>query len=173
MLEKARVISQAKGERNFHIFYQIFTDSKLVKEFDLQPQPQHYKYLNQSGVFLQPTDSADFGETRSAMAAIGISAHEQNVIFGCIAAILHLGNIKFEQNGERTIIKNTELLELISRLLSLDMKLLCKSLTTKMLEIGGSRGSSYIVGLTVGEAEFARDALVRANRFDHIDCNLL
>jgi myosin-1 len=162
LLEKARVVSQAQGERNFHIFYQLFTDQKLCKELYLQSQPQHYRYLNQSGVLQQTNDASDFVETRQAMTAIGMTAHEQSIIFGCVAAILHIGNINFRIQGEQTVIANPELLDPIARLLSLDVKLLSNSMTSKFLEIGGSRGSSITVGLTVAEAEFARDALVRS-----------
>jgi myosin-1 len=163
LLEKARVVGQTPGERNFHIFYQLFTDQKLCKELYLQKDPSHYEYLNKSGVMMQSSDAADFNDTRNAMKAVGMTDHEQSSVFGCIAAILHLGNLKFQKDGDKSSIQNKELLEPISRLLSLDIKQLTHGLTTRMVEVqrGGSRASTYAVGLKPEEAEFARDALAK------------
>lgn len=66
LLEKSRVVYQAKGERNFHIFYQIFTDG-LIKG-----KPEDYNYLNQSGNIKVKTinDADDFKTIKNAMKVI-------------------------------------------------------------------------------------------------------
>ena len=52
LLEKSRVISQAKGERNYHIFYQILTGaSEELKNDLLLGQAAQYEYLNKSGCY--------------------------------------------------------------------------------------------------------------------------
>ncbi|KAL0481062.1 myosin heavy chain [Acrasis kona] len=160
LLEKARVVTQAQGEHE-----------KLKKEFLLQGEPQDYRYLNQSGVFRQPDDASNFKELKSALIAVGMDPKEQRSILGCIAAILHLGNINFTSNGDKTVVSNANVLEPISVLLSIDKKYLILMLTTKMLEVGSTRGSSYMVPLTVEEAEFSRDALAKGiydRLFTHI-----
>ena len=45
LLEKSRVVSQQRGERNFHIFYQFCTDSQMVAKYKLKPAAE-FKYLN-------------------------------------------------------------------------------------------------------------------------------
>ena len=49
LLEKSRVVYQAKGERCFHIFYQVLQskDPKLLAELGLTAEPLNYHYLAQ------------------------------------------------------------------------------------------------------------------------------
>lgn len=46
LLEKARVVRQGDGERNFHIFYQLVVSGE-GKKYGLTASSSSYKYLNQ------------------------------------------------------------------------------------------------------------------------------
>ena len=52
LLEKSRVVSQNKGDRNFHIFYQLLSDAfpdSLRSSLFLNKSATAYKILNQGG----------------------------------------------------------------------------------------------------------------------------
>jgi myosin heavy subunit len=96
LLEKSRVVRIPQHERNFHIFYQIFTDPKLVEQFELST-PEKYCYLRKDTISVKNIDDAkDFIATKEAMKMVGISDEEQENVFRIVSGILNLGNISFE-----------------------------------------------------------------------------
>ncbi len=79
LLEKSRVVKQTKGERNFHVFYQLLAgaDAATKQEFGLRP-PQAYSYLSESECFTVDgtNDAAEFKEMSHAMGVMGLSAQQ-------------------------------------------------------------------------------------------------
>ncbi|XP_065317339.1 unconventional myosin-Va-like isoform X1 [Gordionus sp. m RMFG-2023] len=113
LLEKSRVISQADGERNFHIFYQLcslypakendgatvrgpnwFMGKDILLELKLGPSKM-FKYLNygRSANIQGVNDCSMFLETTKAFTLMGFKKEVQCDIFRILAAILHLGNL--------------------------------------------------------------------------------
>mmetsp|Transcript_1433 Transcript_1433/g.1965 ORF Transcript_1433/g.1965 Transcript_1433/m.1965 type:complete len:1132 (-) Transcript_1433:28-3423(-) len=100
LLEKSRVVYQQKGERNYHIFYQMCQDSSLANKYDLRGD---FHYTNQSGITKTPDvdDAGDLNELHGALEELSFSPEEKDWIFKTTAAVLHLGNVRFVSKAEK------------------------------------------------------------------------
>ena len=88
--------SQAAGERNYHVFYQLLAGSAVhpeLKERLRLKDPEEYHYLNQSGVTTVENinDLKDYEELINAMTVLNMSEVEREDILSLVSAILHLG----------------------------------------------------------------------------------
>lgn len=167
LLEKSRLVHQAEGERNYHIFYDLCAGANMdpaVKEKFRISDPDQYAYLNQSGVTTVEgiNDERDWEDVMGAMEVIGISLEQQDEVLRTLAAILHLGNIEFDDGGgkfeEGSKVKNHDMLELCASQLGNTPAALEKALTTK--EIGTSKDKVLKVH-NVEQAGDARDVLAK------------
>ncbi len=89
LLEKARVVSQHPGERNYHVFYQMCAGlpEDLRARLHLT-KPQDYNYLNHSGVYeLLDTDGnplcdevAEFNRVAQSMTQMRIERDLQTQV---------------------------------------------------------------------------------------------
>lgn len=102
LLEKSRVVMQNSGERNFHIFYQLCTGAtdQMRSEYGITDLDYYY-YLSYGGNHrVEGTnDGKEFLDTLHAMSVMGLTDDEQNEILKVTAAVLHFGNISFQENG--------------------------------------------------------------------------
>eukprot|EP00002_Diphylleia_rotans_P012413 TRINITY_DN2428_c0_g1_i1.p1 TRINITY_DN2428_c0_g1~~TRINITY_DN2428_c0_g1_i1.p1 ORF type:complete len:1093 (+),score=254.33 TRINITY_DN2428_c0_g1_i1:94-3372(+) len=167
LLEKSRVVYQAEGERNYHIFYQFARGHHILgsKDYEVLP-PEQYFYTNQSGCMNVDgmDDVKEFKDTVRAMNVIGITAEEQKAVFRCIAAILWLGNIKFIEENSVSQIQDKKVLAYVAFLIGVDAVILERALISRLVETkrGGNRSSSYNVPLNAIQAGASRDALAKA-----------
>eukprot|EP00005_Dracoamoeba_jomungandri_P003003 CAMPEP_0174260130 /NCGR_PEP_ID=MMETSP0439-20130205/8860_1 /TAXON_ID=0 /ORGANISM="Stereomyxa ramosa, Strain Chinc5" /LENGTH=1002 /DNA_ID=CAMNT_0015344305 /DNA_START=46 /DNA_END=3054 /DNA_ORIENTATION=- len=147
LLEKSRVIGQAPNERNFHIFYQLFS-SEFKRELYLTT-PEDFPYLNRNNCYTVQSidDRRDFAETKHAMDTIGITKDEQLFLFRMVAAVLHLGTLEFteDSNGKATV-TNKEVLKVLADLLGQDPRNIEVALTNRTLEAGGGGGRGFVSG---------------------------
>ena len=91
LLEKSRVVYQAKGERNFHIFYYLTVclDKAKRKKLNLKMPPQKFNYVNQSGSYTAEThnDQEEFDDMMQAFEELHFSEKEQLTLFQTVAAV--------------------------------------------------------------------------------------
>lgn len=169
LLEKSRVNIRAKGERAFHIFYQLLSDAELCKEVGIKPDANKYKCLASSECLQVPgmDDVQEFAEVRQAMKALAFGKTESASVWRILAAILRLGNVEFEasqdKRSDRCTVANMKEVKAAAKLLQLEPKQLDQSLTSRSITTGfGRRGSDIVVFLDKPQAEFGRDSLTKA-----------
>ena len=142
LLERTRITQQSTGERNYHIFYQLLSggDPALLAELDLENVgPDGFRYLS-DGANTTSVDAAAFQETLHCLTSIGLSADEQQSVFGMVAAVLHLGNLRFEASddgGDTARISDASRSSLHSacRLLGIEEAKMAEAILTKTLTV--------------------------------------
>ncbi|KAH7484311.1 hypothetical protein KRP22_005485 [Phytophthora ramorum] len=164
LLEKSRVVGQTEGERNYHIFYQIFCLSEERKsKLKLSGDVTSYKYVTE-GADAELTGIDDvqcLKETQEALDIIGISKEEQNGIFEIVAAILNLGEVEFEANGndnEKSHVSNESIVDNVGALLGTESAALHSTLLERSITAGSE---SYTIPLNAEQASDLRDALAK------------
>lgn len=165
LLEKSRVVGQGKGERNFHIFYQLTAGAdQETKNKYLLTSPKDYNFLK-GGDCLQVSsldDKKEFQHTLQAMGVIGIDAEEIDGIFRVMAAIMHLGNVEFEAQygGEGCEVKNPEkFLQSASDLLKVNPEKLRDAIIKPFITAGNERIQKHF---SVEQAQYSLKALCKA-----------
>ncbi|EER11952.1 myosin B, putative [Perkinsus marinus ATCC 50983] len=105
LLEKSRICLHEEGERNYHIFYQLLRGggSEILGRLGLNPQKESYKVLN--GILpIIPgiDDGGEYQVTMNAMITLGIHDTKRLDICRVLAAILHSGQIEWQQAHDHT-----------------------------------------------------------------------
>ncbi|NXJ08354.1 MYO15 protein, partial [Odontophorus gujanensis] len=165
LLEKSRVVFQAKSERNYHIFYEMLVGlpAQQRQRYCLQGAETYY-YLNQGGNCEIPgkDDAEDFRRLLNTMEVLGFSVDEQNSIFRILSSVLHLGNVYFEKYETdcqeiATVVSATEI-RTVAELLQISPEGLQKAITFKVTE---TLREKIFTPLTVESAVDARDAIAK------------
>eukprot|EP00494_Astrolonche_serrata_P029693 UN29960 len=162
LLEKVRVVSCMDQERNYHSFYQVVrgADDDLRKKLLLSGDPSDYRFL--SGLDDAPgiDDVEEWEDIWKSLDTLGIPTKEFEDVFTLVAAILHLGNICFEDTGDKSCkIITQEPLQNASQLLQVDVDTLNTKLCHKLFQSKGSE--DILMGLSASMARDNRDALAK------------
>ncbi|XP_046676172.1 myosin-VIIa isoform X1 [Homalodisca vitripennis] len=165
LLEKSRIVSQSKDERNYHIFYCILAGlSKEEKQKLELSDASHYKYLTGGGSITCEgrDDAAEFADIRSAMKVLLFSDQEIWEILKLLAALLHIGNIKYKaaiiDNLDATEIPDLSNVARVANLLAVPKQPLIDALTRKTLF---ASGETVVSTLSREQSVDVRDAFVK------------
>ncbi|KAF7689784.1 hypothetical protein HF521_013137 [Silurus meridionalis] len=165
LLEKSRIVFQAKNERNYHIFYEMLSGLPVHQKrvFYLQEADTYY-YLNQGGdcVIEGKDDGEDFRRLQSAMDILHFSPEDQSSVFRILSSILHLGNVFFhrlETDVQETVgVVSSQEIRMVAELLQISPEGLQKAITYKVME---AMKEKIYTPLTVESAVDARDAVAK------------
>ncbi|XP_016361399.1 unconventional myosin-XV-like [Sinocyclocheilus anshuiensis] len=165
LLEKSRIVFQAKDERNYHIFYEMLAGLPSQQKQSLYLQDaETYYYLNQGGdcEIVGKNDGEDFRRLLSAMEILHFSAEDQSGIFRILSSILHLGNVFFEryetESQEVASVVSAQEIRVVAEILQISPEGLQKSITFKVTE---TMREKIFTPLTVESAVDARDAVAK------------
>uniref|UniRef100_H0UXH0 Unconventional myosin-Ib n=1 Tax=Cavia porcellus TaxID=10141 RepID=H0UXH0_CAVPO len=166
LLEKSRVVKQPRGERNFHVFYQLLSGAseELLHKLKLERDFSRYNYLSLDSATVNGVDdAANFRTVRNAMQIVGFMDHEAEAVLEVVAAVLKLGNIEFKPesrvNGlDESKIKDKNELKEICELTGIDQSVLERAFSFRTVEAKQEKVSTT---LNVAQAYYARDALAK------------
>ena len=166
LLEKSRVVHQANGERNYHIFYYMLCGLSEDERWSLHIE-QDYRYLHTSVEALSQEEkqraASAFKVVKDGLALVNVHGEVYEAVVKCLSAILLLGNITFTSSGQNDAcgLASTAmpLVKSVADLLAVDGDELAETLVVRETQAENTVVASP---LTVEEAQSGVDALAKS-----------
>ena len=176
LLEKVRLITQAPGERNYHIFYEILAGVSQRERQQLRIgnfSAEDFNMTISSGTFDRRDGVADrdtYKALREALDTVGFSRDEQFDLLRVAAALMHASNLTFQEatsDASELDLSNPSLRSCVD-LLGVSVIALNEACCRFAIE---ARGETLYKNLSMDQAKKAVEALIKATYqalFTHI-----
>jgi len=162
LLEKSRVVFQAPGEQNFHVFYYLFTGVGSDERYGLG-RIDDYRFTCDNRTACSMVGGREFTEMYQEMmqcfSVIGFGEEKVEDLFHLLAGIVTLGNIEFDNDDAAEIVSDASVLSTTCDQLGVDEGALELALTRQILVIQGEETERK---LRLEQAEDVRDAAAKA-----------
>ena len=173
LLEQVRLVKQQKGERAFHVFYQMLAgmgpDEKAARQLT---EAKDFHFINQGATYTLKSfdDAHEFAALRKAWDVLDFDSTEQTALLDVMAGLLHLSEITFDAvltegtgSGDGSVVSAGEAvrthLHVFSRLSGLPVDHVERALTVRTMS---TRDETYEIRLTPAQAADARDAIAKS-----------
>ena len=131
-----------KGERAFHIFYQLLEGAspELKKELHLK-SAESFEFLSASGCTSVPSlnDKKEFEDLVNALDTYKIDRDDQEAMWRVVSAIVHLSNLPFIAEGPNNLaaLKNKDEINIIGELMEVEPQVLEDAILRPRVKAGG------------------------------------
>lgn len=161
LLEKSRIVTAADNERCYHSLY-LVCRGNYAEKFGTE-NDKEFRILT-SGNCLHNKEfdtTAEFDDVNKSMVAVGISEVECESMWAVVAAVLHLGNVLFVEDGEGSQInpKSEFSLATAAALLQVDSDALRGEFTKTHLSVAGQQITKLLKPTLATDA---KEALMKA-----------
>lgn len=111
---------------NFRYLFQLLSGASedLLKRLHLSRDPNQYYYVKQGNSANVDTinDKNDFKEVGSSLNTLQFTKEDQDTLWRVVGATLHLGNIEFDDEEEKLVVKKSKSFDIAAQLLQVSFR---------------------------------------------------